>query len=138
MTAPLIVIPCGKSKADHATAAADLYRGNFFRACLTYARSLAPDERIVILSGKHGLLTLDTVVAPYEQRIDKPGAITAAAVMAQARDMELATARPVTALTGRAYSRVVARVWPHARYPMNDVPDGMGGRLRWLGKQVTG
>lgn len=136
MTEPLIVIPCGKSKASVASRAAELYRGNYFRGCLAYARAHAVDDRIVILSGKYGLLPLDRVVSPYEQRIDKPGAITTAEVMAQAREMGLIDVRPVTALTGRAYSRVVNRIWPHARYPMDGVPDGMGGRLRWLAQQV--
>ncbi len=132
----LVVIPCGKKKAAHAAPAGELYQGSYFTAILTYAKTLSPDDRIVILSGKHGLLRLTDVIEPYEQRIDQPGAVTVKRVELQARVMGLTIARPVIALTGSAYSKIVTRVWPHAHFPLRTVRGGMGKQLQWLKKQV--
>lgn len=137
MNGHLVIIPCGKAKAAAPEPAAALYTGGYFRACLAYARTLTDDDHIRILSGKHGLLRLTDVVAPYEQRIDKPGAVPADVVLAQAIVRGLRGCRPVTALTGKAYGRVVRRVWPHAVFPLDGVPNGMGGRLAWLAGAVA-
>lgn len=136
--APLVVIACGKAKQTRPARALDLYTGSFFREVLAYARTLTPDPRIVVLSGKHGLLRYDRVIAPYEQRMDKPGAITAEQVAAQARALGLSHELNVVGLVGEAggYAAAVRAVWPHARLPLGEVPDGVGHKMRWLTEQV--
>jgi len=64
------------------------------------------------------LLDLDTVVAPYEMRLGRPGSVTADTVHAQAADRGLLGAPDVVVLAGRDYSRIVTAVWPHARTPL--------------------
>jgi hypothetical protein len=61
----LVIIGCGAQKRDYKCAASKLYTGGLFVAALSYARSIARDEDIRILSAKHGLLELDTPVEPY-------------------------------------------------------------------------
>lgn len=102
-----------KKESSSRGLAGELYQGSYFTAILTYAKAQSPDDRIVILSGKHGLLRLTDVIGPYAQRIDQPGAVTLKRVELQARVMGLTIARPVIALTGSAYSKIVSRVWPH-------------------------
>lgn len=82
------VIPCGAEKRAHPAAARDLYVGQMFtntlRAALATAALDEPPSRVLILSARHGLIDLDTVVEPYDQRIDAPGAIAAHTVAEQA------------------------------------------------------
>jgi hypothetical protein len=97
------VIPCGGTKTDHAAPARDLYTGSMFRHTLNAALAMADgdDARVLILSARHGLVELDTVLAPYDQRMDAPGAIAADAVAAQAA--ALGVGRDVYALLPRPY-----------------------------------
>lgn len=66
---PIVLIACGKSKADQAMPAGQMYTSALFRKSLALARLLAPDADIRILSAKHGVLKLDQVIEPYEQRL---------------------------------------------------------------------
>ena len=60
----LILVGCVKSKRIHISAAQDLYNSRLWRCRRAYAeRSGNP---WYILSAKHGLLTPETMIAPYE------------------------------------------------------------------------
>ena len=61
----VVLISCGKRKAETARAARDLYVGPFYSASLAYAEYLRPDV-ILILSAKHHVLPLGQVVEPYD------------------------------------------------------------------------
>ena len=87
------VIPCSGQKLDHAAPARDLYTGSMFRNTLAAAEheaaeavacGAATEVRILILSARYGLVELDTVIEPYEQRMDQPGAVTPETIAAQA------------------------------------------------------
>ena len=105
------VIPCGGAKLDHPAAARDLYRGQHFRHALSNMERLAAlDEaegrgpaRLLILSARHGLVELDTVLQPYEQRIDAPGAVTATTLTEQARTLGIDWGAQVYAVLPKAY-----------------------------------
>jgi hypothetical protein len=64
----IIVIACSGKKATHPCAVKDLYQGQHFKMCLKWARSVVTDENIRVLSAKHGLLKLDDVIEPYDQK----------------------------------------------------------------------
>lgn len=66
----IILVACGKAKAPEARPARDLYVGNLFRAARRFAEGA--DAPWFILSGKHGLVAPEDVLAPYDERI--PGA----------------------------------------------------------------
>jgi hypothetical protein len=67
----------------------------------------------LILSAKHGLVTLDRVIEPYDLRAGQPGAVTAQFVRAQAGTLGMLDAE-VTVLAGRAYASIILEVWPQA------------------------
>lgn len=86
------VIPCGAEKLDRPAPARDLYTGQMFRHALRCVERIAADDvaegrgpaRVLVLSGRYGLVELDQVLEPYEQRITGPGAVTADTLTAQA------------------------------------------------------
>lgn len=66
----IVLVSCGSKKLKHPSRAQDIYIGPLFRHSLKYAQSLNPDH-IFILSAKHGLLSLDQEIEPYEQTLNK-------------------------------------------------------------------
>lgn len=63
----IVLIACGKEKRKEASKAKDLYQGSYFKKTLKYAYILSKKYKadIYILSAKHGLLELDTIINPY-------------------------------------------------------------------------
>lgn len=61
----IVLIACVSKKRRKRSKAGKLYTSTLFKLNLLYARKLKP-QNIFILSAKHGLLTLDRVVAPYD------------------------------------------------------------------------
>lgn len=113
-TQPLVIIPCGGKKADGPRPARDLYIGSYFRACLATALAVGPADRVRILSAKHGLLSLDAEVAPYELRMDSPIAVPGRIVREQAARADLLDTAHVIVLAGSAYARKAGAIWPRA------------------------
>lgn len=58
------LVGCGSAKRPVRSKARDLYTGALFEATLAYALTLTPHTFIV--SARHGLLDLDTEIAPYD------------------------------------------------------------------------
>lgn len=135
----LILIPCGAKKREVQSPARELYLGDMFRMTLRAAETIAGEKggRILILSGRHGLLELDQVVAPYEQRIDQPGAVSSEAVRRQAEDLGLLDEAEVLVLAGKAYSETAQKVWPHARTPLCGLR-GIGYQRQVLSRIIRG
>ena len=121
----LIIIPCGSKKRLAPSPARDLYLGAQFRMTVRAAEALqvAAGGRIMILSGLHGLLELDQVVEPYEQRMGKPGCVSVEQLRAKAVAMGLELAEDVTVLAGKEYSEAARAVWPAISTPLA----GLGG-----------
>jgi hypothetical protein len=114
-----VVIPCSGAKLDRPAPAGELYTGSLHALARRTADALtAQGGTVLILSALHGLLTLDQVVAPYEQRMTDPGAITETALRAQVAALGLADATDVILLTPAAYTAAAAAVWPHAATPL--------------------
>ena len=61
----IVLIPCVKRKRQQPAPACQMYVSPLFSKCLEYAR-LIDSDHIFILSAKHGLIELDTVIEPYE------------------------------------------------------------------------
>lgn len=131
----IVVIPCGGKKRLVSCVAGRMYIGPYHRACLTYALTLVPPERVYILSAKYGLLALDERIAPYNLKMGQRGCVTARTVADQAAARGLRAEERVIALGGRAYTDVARAVWSHAETPLDGV-GGMGYQMQWL-KQHT-
>ncbi|WP_431728506.1 DUF6884 domain-containing protein [Verrucosispora sp. TAA-831] len=105
------VIPCGGRKLGQPAAARDLYTGSMFRHTLDNAKRSARLDteatgrpaRVLILSALHGLVELDTVLAPYDLRMDSPGSVTAARLAEQATALGIEWGAEVYALLPRPY-----------------------------------
>jgi hypothetical protein len=110
------VVAGGKLQLPQLAPAADLYTGPFFRQCLGYARAVAQDADIRILSPRHGLLKLTDVVAPYD--VDPEAGLSAAAVRAQAISDGAFKQGTVVILGGRRFFEVCQEVWDTAEWPL--------------------
>ena len=65
----IVLNSCASQKQPHRAKARDLYISTLFKLNLNYAEKLKPDE-IFILSAKHGLLSLEQEIEPYEQTLN--------------------------------------------------------------------
>lgn len=74
---PVVVIACGATKLDTTAPAAELYTSAHFALMLRAARRVATQQagRVLILSALHGLVELDTEIAPYDVKMGDPGSI---------------------------------------------------------------
>lgn len=104
LQAPVVLVGCTKGKLDYPARAERLYQGRIFERSLAYARTIAPDSLIRVLSAEHGLVRLDRIIAPYDSTIAD---LTAAQRRAWGRKVagQLArlTPRKVIVLAGTAY-----------------------------------
>ncbi|MEU9481940.1 DUF6884 domain-containing protein [Streptomyces sp. NPDC048191] len=131
---PIVVIPCSATKkpvaADEKTPAEELYQSLYFTKCLTAARAI-PGGRVLILSGRYGLIAPRTPIATYEKRLD-PRNVDHAKHRAQVAAMGGAVrhAPEVIALAGKDYADAVAALWPHTVRPLAGA--GIGVQLQRL------
>lgn len=116
---PLVIVGCGAAKSGSKQPAAELYTGTYFKLGLRAARALVPDDRIRILSAKHGLVPLHRMIDPYDVRIGDAGAITIPELRAEAKRCGLKDCYDVTVLAGHAYANLARAVWPHVKVPLS-------------------
>jgi len=69
MRKKIVLISCVSKKLTDRAKAKELYTSTLFKFNLKYAELLAPDE-IFILSAKHGLLTLNQEIEPYDETLN--------------------------------------------------------------------
>jgi hypothetical protein len=135
---PLAVIPCGARKLREPARARELYTGPYFRAALAWAEDVTDGDpkRVLILSARYGFIRPWMVRAPYEQRMDRPGAISVERLRGQARwGYHLDDHPHVLAVGGAAYLDAVRAVWPHAVAPFEGL--ALGHQLAALRRATT-
>lgn len=119
------VIPCGAAKTTTPAAARDLYTGSAFRHFLAAAetdaaattRELGVRTEVLILSALHGLVSLDTVLAPYDVKMGDEGSITPEALAEQI------TARGITYGVDEVYA-MLPRAYRAALAAASDLAEG--------------
>jgi len=133
----LLVIPCGEKKAPEPTRARDLYLGSMFKMALRAAEALQKRNggRVLILSGLHGLVELDAILAPYEQRMGRPGCISPEALAAQAQAYA-DEAEEVVVLAGKDYALPAKAIWPRAQTPLLGL-GGIGYQRQALSRMIA-
>lgn len=62
-----VLVGCGKAKADAPAKARELYTSQLFAKSVAFAELVG--DAVFVLSGAHGLVELDELVAPYDHRI---------------------------------------------------------------------
>lgn len=114
---PVVLVGCGAAKREVRSAAAELYTGPYFGACLATARAIAAPADIFILSARYGLLGLGDEVDPYDLTLGQPGAVDARQLAEQAacRGLE---GRAVIALCGGRYAALAGQVWADVSTPL--------------------
>jgi hypothetical protein len=127
----LAIIPCGARKRDGTHPASSLYTGSYFTAALRWAARNA--STTLILSAKHGLLTLDQPTETYDLRLGQEGSVTAKHVRQQAGALGLLDYPAVAVVGGKAYRDLARQVWPHASSPV-DGCTSMGNHLQVLSR----
>lgn len=130
-------MPCGATKAAVPRPAGQLYTGGYHRLTLRAAHALTTSDNIRIVSGRHGLLPLDQVIAPYDLRLGQPGSISADHLEDQADQQGLLGHPNVVILAGRDYTRLSQQVWPHARTPLAGTR-GIGEQQHRLARIAAG
>lgn len=147
----LVIVGCGKAKLGHPAAAKDLYTGNLFQASRRYAEAFG--SYWVIASAKHGIVDPDTILTPYDQRLDGSGrdVLDAWGYVCQScltmvyrrMGIEIEMGRwidapQVTILAGEFYASQLIRTTFLRSYPVSTPLAGMqiGQRLQWLNRQL--
>lgn len=74
MKKKVVLISCVSAKLSRRSKVRDLYISNLFKLNLKYAEKLRPDK-IYILSAKHGLLSLNDEISPYNQTLNEMTAL---------------------------------------------------------------
>ncbi|WP_457541840.1 DUF6884 domain-containing protein [Streptomyces filamentosus] len=133
---PVVVIPCSGPKLGHAAPAGEIYTGSLHTHARRTADALtAAGGTVLILSARHGLLTLDQVIEPYDHTWKDQGSVTSATLRAQAAALGLTDAADVVLLTPGQYTERGLTVWPAARTPLAHLGIGsQRGRLTALRK----
>lgn len=127
----LVIVSCGKRKAETPCTAEELYTGTYFRALLAHAKRLAPVEHIRILSAKYGLLPLNRKVEPYNLRMGEPGSVCAETLRRQAIMDGTRNAHRVVVLAGARYASICRAVWgSRCTFPLAGM--GIGKQLHYL------
>ena len=73
MNKKIVLISCVSQKQSRKSRVRDLYISTLFKLNLKYAEKLEPDE-IYVLSAKHGLLSLNEEISPYNQTLNEMSA----------------------------------------------------------------
>lgn len=133
----LIIVPCGAKKRTTPSPARELYIGAMFSMTWRAAEALKARHggRVLILSGLHGLVDPETVLAPYEMRMGMPGSVQPGTLRAQAEAFRTDAAE-VIVLGGKDYAKAAITVWPHAQTPLVGL-SGIGYQRGALSKIIT-
>ncbi|MFS8071538.1 MAG: peroxide stress protein YaaA, partial [Byssovorax sp.] len=74
LRAPIVLVSCSDTKIvthGRLVAASDLYASPLFRKSLAHARAITSEDRIRILSARHGLLRTTDKITTYDFSIQK-------------------------------------------------------------------
>lgn len=127
----VVIIPCARRQLDTPAPAGELYApGSYHRASRRAAEAIVSEGggTVLVLSGRHGLLPLDRVLSPYDQRLGRPGCVLPEQLREQARELGVADAPKVIVLAGRQYAAAAREVWPDCVWPL--VGLGIGHQQR--------
>lgn len=137
MRKQIVLISCVSQKLPHRAKAKNLYVSTLFRLNLKYAYSLGADG-IYILSAKHGLLSLEQEIDPYEQTLNNMRANEikdwASLVLSQLNDVASLEDTEFTFLAGDKYRKYLMPHINNAKIPLKGLR--IGEQLQRL-KELT-
>lgn len=128
-------IACSKTKADHSAPAAALYTSPLFRKSLL--AGLDTSDNVFIVSAKHGVLPLGTIISPYDVTIKKMSTgdrRTWAAITALQIERVVKRGDLVSLYCGKEYisplRETLARIGCRVEEPLRGL--SLGKRLKYL------
>ncbi len=130
------LVSCSARKLTHAAPAHELYCSPLFRLSLAYAERTC--SKVYVLSALHGLVEIDAMLDPYEQRLSGPDAAEwGQRVIARIEARHEPGA--VAILAGAVYAdAVIAAARPGSRWafvrPLGNM--SIGARLQWLSRRA--
>ena len=105
----LVINGCSQSKQSHPAQARDFYTGQLFRMVRKFSELHEFDQRI--LSGKYGLLTMEDLVDPYNQKISTKADIKRVQDKCLYRLVELhKTYDAIIVILGKKYREVISPI----------------------------
>ncbi|HLA23743.1 MAG TPA: hypothetical protein VJZ93_04390 [Candidatus Nanoarchaeia archaeon] len=133
----IVLISCVSKKINKKSKVEDLYLSPLFRKNLQYAKSINPDK-IFILSAKHGLLTLEEEIEPYEKTLNKMKSdeikIWANGVLINLKKVSDLENDEFIFLAGNNYRKFLI---PHIKnYKIPLMGLGIGRQLKWLSEKT--
>lgn len=133
----IALISCVKSKRPVRSHAIDLYTSSLFKKSVAFARQRAVD-RIYILSAKHGLLSSEDEVDPYEQTL-KGAAVAvrrtwAKQVVADLEKVANLKDDRFLILAGESYCQFIRPSIQHCEEPLRGLKQGF--RLQKLNQML--
>lgn len=109
-----VIIPCGGAKLTEPAHAYELYTGSMFRDALGTALMMTSWDSVFIMSAKYGLVTLDTVLPPYDLKMGQPGSVTVSEIQRDMRELfDYDTPFTVEALLPKAYLSVLENAYDY-------------------------
>lgn len=133
----IVLISCVSKKQSVTSRAAEMYISTLFNLKLQLARKLNP-EFIFILSAKYGLITLDKIIEPYDQTLNKMSKVErvnwAKMVLKELRRQTNLQKDHFVILAGNRYREYLI---PHFKYyevPMEGLR--IGQQLQFLKRQI--
>ena len=134
-----VLIPCVSKKLNKRAKACDMYVSPLFKKALAYARTIADDKDIYILSAKHYVLKLNDVIEPYNKTIagasDSQVRVWASKVYDKMKSMNFDFGEKTIFLTGEAYRRHLINKFDNAECPVKNCK-GIGYMLQWFDKKL--
>lgn len=132
------LIACASQKLPYPAQARDLYTSTLFRLNLEYAIARRVDA-IHILSAKHGLLDLDTVIEPYDMTLNVMSAkdVQAWAERVYQQLLERYDCQPThfIVLAGQKYRKYLVPHLASYEVPMQGL--AIGQQLQFLKQQIA-
>ncbi|MCI0559167.1 MAG: hypothetical protein MN733_11775 [Nitrososphaera sp.] len=135
--ASIFLLSCSKTKRERRLPAKDIYASPLFHKARAYAEKVA--DRFYILSAKHGLVTPDTVIAPYDDTLRSKTVAErkewAQKVLTKLKPL-LLPGDKITILAGRAYREFLLDELRSVGCVIDTPLAGMsiGQQLKYLGK----
>ena len=133
----IVLISCVSKKINKKSKVEDLYLSPLFRKNLQYAKSINPDK-IFILSAKHGLLTLEEEIEPYEKTLNKMKSdeikIWANGVLINLKKVSDLENDEFIFLAGNNYRKFLIPHIKNYKIPLRGL--GIGRQLKWLSEKT--
>jgi hypothetical protein len=120
-------IACSKTKKAYSCPAKEMYQGALFKKALRY--SLKNYQDVYILSAKYGVLSLDTIIDPYEKTLNKMSKKERMEWYGRVENVLQTLQGPFTFFAGKLYNAPFK-----GEKPLTGL--GLGQQLQWFTKRL--